>query len=153
MAGYVSIGNPIVKSVIVDETDGLGSGVFVEVDPATNKATLPDASTVGKDLYFTVNVPRVQYLGNDATAVVAKGSEINAAAVQPTNEVIMTVAATTGFAQGDEVCFDANGALIETPTAAGSYIVFGTVIAATTFNGLPALNIRLVTPYTKTVAG
>lgn len=152
MAGYVYIGDPIVKTGIVDENAGIGAGKFVEMDAATGKVVLADAETAVQNLYFTVNVERNQYVGDDATAVKAKGDLIDCAAVVPTNEVLMTVASTSGFARGDELILAANGLVQKVPTTNGTYTVIGVCEGKTTHNGAPALVVRLVAPYEKTVS-
>jgi hypothetical protein len=153
MAGYVSIGYPVVKTGFVEETNGLGTGMFVEMANATKKVTLADDETPMSDLYFTGNVKRNQYVSDDATAVLAKGAMIDCAALDNNDEIIFNVESATGYTAGVKLVMGSAGVLEPIGTTAGTYKVLALVLSAMELYGLPAVEARMITPYDVTISG
>lgn len=89
MSAIIRNGNPVIHSAIVNVEAGLAGGAFVTLDPATNMVT-PNASSWDGNTYLTVHVAHPAAIGDDATAVIAKGGYIGIAHLNPGDEAIVT---------------------------------------------------------------
>lgn len=91
MAAIIRNGDPVIHSAIVNVEGGLAAGKFVTLNEATNMVILNEGDTFDGHTYLTVHVAHdMNMIGDDATAVVAKGDYIQIVHPNPGDEVIVT---------------------------------------------------------------